>query len=64
MFSATWPDSVKKIADEFLGNNPKKPYHVHVTIGSEQLAANHAVKQVIQKIEDKIHEISYFKYVL
>jgi ATP-dependent RNA helicase DBP3 len=45
MFSATWPDSIKKIAAEFL-NNPVK-----VTIGSEDLTANHMITQTVEVID-------------
>jgi ATP-dependent RNA helicase DBP3 len=40
MFSATWPSAVQQLAINFLSSPCK------VTIGSQDLAANHAVKQV------------------
>ena len=40
MFSATWPTIVRKLAADFLCDPVK------VTIGSQDLAANHAVTQV------------------
>ena len=41
MFSATWPDSIKGLAKEFL-RNP-----VRIIIGSTELAANHAITQKV-----------------
>ena len=46
MFSATWPTSVQKLAMEFLVQPVK------VTIGSQELAANHSVKQTVEVIEE------------
>jgi ATP-dependent RNA helicase DBP3 len=45
MFSATWPVSIQKLASEFL-DNP-----IRVTIGSEDLSANHSVKQIVQVVQ-------------
>jgi len=45
LFSATWPDSIRKLAAEFL-NDP-----VRITIGSEDLTANARVKQVVEVLE-------------
>ncbi|CAG8457943.1 2950_t:CDS:2 [Ambispora leptoticha] len=42
MFSATWPDSVRKLAEDFL----KDP--VKVNIGSSELAANNDVTQIVE----------------
>ena len=46
MFSATWPESVRKLANDFL-NNPIK-----VTIGSSELSANNNVTQIIEVIDN------------
>ncbi|KAI8887885.1 DEAD-domain-containing protein [Backusella circina FSU 941] len=46
MFSATWPESVRKLASDFL-NNPMR-----VTIGSTDLAASQNVQQIVQVIEN------------
>ena len=46
MFSATWPESVRKLASDFL-NNPMK-----VTIGSPDLAASQNVQQIVTVIEN------------
>lgn len=40
MFSATWPNVIRKLASEFLSNPAR------VIIGSQDLAASHSVKQV------------------
>jgi len=50
LFSATWPDSVQNIANEFL-TNPIK-----VTIGSEDLSANKNVTQIVEVIEEFARE--------
>ncbi|XP_042505542.1 DEAD-box ATP-dependent RNA helicase 5-like [Macadamia integrifolia] len=48
MFSATWPPSVHQLAQEFMDPNPVK-----VVVGSEDLAANHDVMQIVEVIEDR-----------
>jgi ATP-dependent RNA helicase DBP3 len=45
MFSATWPDQIKRLAQDYL-NSPVK-----VTIGSEALSANHAVTQIVEVLD-------------
>ncbi|KAJ1968040.1 hypothetical protein IWQ62_001489 [Dispira parvispora] len=45
MFSATWPESVRKLANEFLNEAVK------VTIGSDELTVNRNVKQTVEVIE-------------
>jgi len=45
MFSATWPTSIQNLASEFL-KNPVK-----VTIGSEDLSANHRVNQIVEVLD-------------
>lgn len=45
MFSATWPPEVAKLAAEFL-RDPLK-----ITIGSEDLTANHDVTQIVEVCE-------------
>ncbi|XP_010461023.1 PREDICTED: DEAD-box ATP-dependent RNA helicase 5-like [Camelina sativa] len=47
MFSATWPLDVHKLAQEFMDPNPVK-----VVIGSEDLAANHDVMQIIEVLDE------------
>lgn len=46
MFSATWPESIRKLASDFL-NNPMR-----VTIGSTDLAASQNVQQIVQVIQN------------
>merc|ERR550534_43230 len=50
LFSATWPDSVSNIANEFL-NRPIK-----VTIGSDDLAAGTRITQIVEVVEDRARE--------
>ena len=45
MFSATWPTAIRKLAAEFLCNPAR------VTVGSEDLAASHSVKQVVEVVD-------------
>ncbi|CAG8803341.1 29935_t:CDS:2 [Gigaspora margarita] len=46
MFSATWPESVRKLANDFL-TNP-----IRVTIGSQTLTTNRNVTQIVEVIDD------------
>jgi len=48
MFSATWPLAVHELAQEFMDPNPIK-----VVIGSEDLAANHDVMQIVEVLDDR-----------
>jgi ATP-dependent RNA helicase DBP3 len=50
LFSATWPESIRKLASEFM-NNP-----VNVYIGSKDLTANVRVSQTIEVIEPRAKE--------
>lgn len=47
MFSATWPELVRKIAESYL-QDPVK-----VTIGSLDLSANRKVKQIVEVVDGK-----------
>ncbi|ORX68063.1 DEAD-domain-containing protein [Basidiobolus meristosporus CBS 931.73] len=57
MFSATWPETIRKLANDFL----VKP--VKVTIGSDDLAVSHNVTQIVEVIDDprqkerRLHEL-------
>jgi len=55
MFSATWPDSVQRIANEYL-NDP-----VRVTIGSEELSANTRIVQIVEVIDMDAREKRLFE---
>ncbi|PWN93053.1 DEAD-domain-containing protein [Acaromyces ingoldii] len=46
MFSATWPMQLRGLAESFM-NEPMR-----VTIGSDELSANHRVEQVVEVLED------------
>ncbi|CAJ1931013.1 unnamed protein product [Sphenostylis stenocarpa] len=48
MFSATWPLAVHHLAQEFMDPNPIK-----VVVGSEDLAANHDVMQIVEVLDDR-----------
>jgi len=47
MFSATWPDSIRRLAEDYI----KSP--IKVNVGSESLAANLAVTQIVEVIDNK-----------
>ncbi|TYZ67908.1 hypothetical protein PybrP1_008822 [[Pythium] brassicae (nom. inval.)] len=47
MFSATWPQSIQKLAHEFLVDPVK------VTIGSDDLAASQNVTQLVEVVDDR-----------
>ena len=47
MYTATWPNAVRKLAEEFV-NNPVK-----VTVGSDVLTANHRVTQHVEVLEQR-----------
>ncbi len=47
MFSATWPDSVRRLAATFQ----REP--VRVTVGSDDLTANSRVEQVVEVFDDQ-----------
>ncbi|XP_019152602.1 PREDICTED: DEAD-box ATP-dependent RNA helicase 5 [Ipomoea nil] len=51
MFSATWPPPVHQLAQEFMDPNPVK-----VVVGSEDLAANHDVMQIVEVLEDRARD--------
>lgn len=46
MWSATWPQAVKKLAEDFLGD------YVQVNIGSMELSANHNIAQSIEVCQE------------
>lgn len=45
MFSATWPESIRVLAEKYL-----LPDVLRVTCGSEELSANHRVTQIVEVI--------------
>ncbi|XP_016201197.1 DEAD-box ATP-dependent RNA helicase 5 [Arachis ipaensis] len=51
MFSATWPLPVHQLAQEFMDPNPVK-----VVVGSEDLAANHDVMQIVEVLDDRARD--------
>ncbi len=46
MFSATWPEEIRALADKFLRDNT-----LRVTVGSEELSANHRVTQIVECVQ-------------
>merc|ERR1712212_1198615 len=55
LFSATWPDSVRELAHEFL----TKP--IKVTVGSDDLAAGTRIQQIVEVIDDRARESRLLK---
>lgn len=51
MFSATWPPPVHQLAQEFM-----HPCPVKVVVGSEDLAANHDVMQIVEVLDDRARD--------
>ncbi|KAI3453858.1 hypothetical protein Pfo_010521 [Paulownia fortunei] len=51
MFSATWPPPVHQLAQEFMD-----PCPVKVVVGSEDLAANHDVMQIVEVLDDRARD--------
>lgn len=47
MFSATWPEEIRQLADTFMSS-----CSVRVTVGSDELSANHRVTQIVECIEN------------
>merc|ERR1719187_1346670 len=47
LFSATWPEAIRSLAQEFL-TDPVK-----VTVGSEDLAANKSITQIVEVVEER-----------
>jgi ATP-dependent RNA helicase DBP3 len=47
MFSATWPESIRKLAEKYL----KTEGVIRIIIGSEELAANTRVTQIVECIQ-------------
>lgn len=50
LFSATWPQEIQDFGNSFL----RKP--LKITIGSQELAASHSVKQIVEMIEPRHKE--------
>ena len=50
MFTATWPESIRSLAEEFLSDP------VRVSIGSQELTANHRVKQTVEVVDQSQKE--------
>ncbi|WWC93083.1 uncharacterized protein L201_008048 [Kwoniella dendrophila CBS 6074] len=46
MFSATWPESVRRLASTFL-HNP-----IRITVGSDELSANKRIEQVVEVLDN------------
>ncbi|KAJ3143820.1 RNA-dependent ATPase [Irineochytrium annulatum] len=47
MFSATWPQSVRKLAERYL----RDP--AHITVGSTDLSANVSIRQIVEVLDDR-----------
>ncbi|WWD20067.1 ATP-dependent RNA helicase DBP3 [Kwoniella shandongensis] len=50
MFSATWPESVRRLASTFL-NDP-----VRITVGSDELSANKRIEQVVEVLDQSFQK--------
>lgn len=53
MWSATWPQEVRKLASDFLNN------YVQINIGSLQMSANHNIVQIVDVCQEYEKEMKY-----
>lgn len=51
MFSATWPEEIRSLAEKFLRNNNDGVNTIRVTVGSMELSANHRVQQIVECVQ-------------
>jgi len=51
MFSATWPEEIRALADTFLSNAA-----IRVTVGGDELSANHRVTQIVECIDARMKD--------
>lgn len=51
MLSATWPEEIRALADTYLNTSAESGI-VRVVVGSEELAANHKVTQIVEVLEN------------
>ena len=58
MWSATWPQEVKTLAEDYLND------YIQINIGSLSLAAAHSIVQVVDVCEDFEKEEKYAGYRL
>ncbi|KAL7424848.1 RNA-dependent ATPase [Cryptotrichosporon argae] len=58
MFSATWPESVRRLASSFL-HDP-----IRVTVGSDELSANKRIEQVVEVLDSSRDKDSRMLYHL
>ncbi len=54
MWSATWPKEVQQLAHDFLGSD-----FIYTCIGSQDLSANHKIKQVVDVVDGE-KELSFY----
>lgn len=47
MFSATWPDDVAQLAEDYLQD------YIRINIGSLQLYASHNITQIVDVVEER-----------
>lgn len=55
LFSATWPESIRSLAHEFL----VKP--IRVTVGSEDIAAGTRITQIVEVVDERERENKLFQ---
>lgn len=58
MFSATWPEEIRSLAETFMSENP-----VRVTVGSAELSANHRVTQIVEVLSDIRYQLRDAKLI-
>ena len=50
MLSATWPEEIRTLANNYLNTNPGEL--IRIVVGSEELSANHRVTQIVEVVEN------------
>lgn len=50
MLSATWPEEIRILANNYLNTNPGEL--IRIVVGSEELSANHRVTQIVEVVEN------------
>ena len=58
LYSATWPKEVRRLAEDFLGND-----YIHATVGSMKLTANVKILQIVD-VCDQYEKVCHHKFSL
>lgn len=53
MYSATWPNEVQQLAEDYLSD------YMHVNIGSDELSANKNITQILEICQEHEKEMKF-----